>query len=40
MSSLEQTIEEVIQEAADIQHKVPAKGGAQPAAKSLSLIHI
>jgi hypothetical protein len=34
MSSLEQTIEEVIQEAADIQHKVPAKGGAQPAAKS------
>ena len=34
MSSLEKTIEEVIQEAADIQHKVPAKGGSQPAAKS------
>ena len=34
MSSLEQTIEEVIQEAADVQHVVPGKGGAQPAAKS------
>jgi len=34
MSSLEQTIEEVIQEAADVKHKVPGKGGSQPAAKS------
>ena len=33
MSSLENTIEEVIAEAADIQHKVPGKGGAAPAAK-------
>ena len=33
MSSLENTIEEVIAEAADIQHKVPVKGGAAPAAK-------
>ncbi len=33
MSSLEHTIEEVIAEAADIQHKVPGKGGAAPSAK-------
>ena len=34
MSSLESTIEEVMTEAADIQHKVPGKGGAAPAAKA------
>ena len=34
MSSLEQSIEEVMTEAADIQHKVPGKGGSAPAAKS------
>ena len=34
MSSLENTIEEVMTEAADIQHKVPGKGGSAPAAKS------
>ena len=37
MSSLENTIEEVITEGAakkEIQHEVPGKGGAAPAAKS------
>jgi hypothetical protein len=34
MSSLEQSIEEVMTEAADVQHKVPGKGGSAPAAKS------
>ena len=34
MSSLEQSIEEVMTEAADIQHKVPGKGGSAPAAKA------
>ena len=34
MSSLEQSIEEVMTEAADIQHKVPGKGGSAPAALS------
>lgn len=34
MSSLESTIEEVMTEAADVQHKVPGKGGAAPAAKA------
>ena len=34
MSSLEHTIEEVMTEAADIQHKVPGKGGSAPAAMS------
>tara|TARA_B100000579_G_C22784354_1_gene831060 strand:+ start:12 stop:1445 length:1434 start_codon:yes stop_codon:yes gene_type:complete len=34
MSSLESTIEEVMTEAADIQHKVPGKGGSAPAAKA------
>ena len=34
MSSLENTIGEVIAEAADIQHKVPGKGDSAPAAKA------
>jgi len=34
MSSLEQSIEEVMTEAADVQHKVPGKGASAPAAKS------
>jgi hypothetical protein len=34
MSSLEHTIEEVMTEAADVQHKVPGKGGSAPAAKA------
>jgi hypothetical protein len=34
MSSLEQSIEEVMTEAADIQHKVPGKGGSAPTAQA------